>query len=407
MLVAGTALIARDPVKVAVRATSQSIRSGAEIELEIALQDASNWPARAPKAISVDTEMRPPSGAASRLGTVTFEPGEHAKRVRYALRGQGLLYIWAGQRDLLGGGTFVKVTGEGKPPARRLALRYSPRRRLLANGHDRAIIQAFLIGDNPAAATDIRIRLANSAGALLPVPLRIPSGGDYGEAELTSDQAGAAVVEYMSSDPPVPLDGDHTLQVQFDPPVSRIEAVSSPPGIGLLDSAQIVVTLTDDTGKPVPTAIARKVSFAITSGHGVIQPDSVSLAQDEFTSRVTFSPVSIGDVTISVSTPNLLPRVVPVTVKTPWALLGLSLLGGLAGAWIGVKERRTKQWRILAGALTGLLFYWALLFGLLPVLGRAALLNPLSAFAVSIVGGWAGTLVLKLLWKRLVPALPR
>jgi len=107
---------------------------------------------------------------------------------------------------------------------------------------------------------------------------------------------------------------------------------------------------------------------------------------------------------ISASTPNLLTRTAEIDVLPPWLLLGLSALGGIAGAWLAVRERHMKRWRIPAGALTGFLFYWAVLFGLLPVLPRMTILNPLSAAAISALGGWGGSEVLRVLWKRIVPA---
>ena len=43
------------------------------------------------------------------------------------------------------------------------------------------------------------------------------------------------------------------------------------------------------------------------------------------------------------------------------------------------------------GSVTGFLLYWAFMFGLVRVLPAGAVLNPLSNFALSAIGGWLGT----------------
>jgi hypothetical protein len=72
--------------------------------------------------------------------------------------------------------------------------------------------------------------------------------------------------------------------------------------------------------------------------------------------------------------------------------LGLSALGGLAGGliafWVGQKS---KWWRIAIGLITGFVLYWAFIFGVLDFLPNAIVLNPLSAFVLSTLGGWLGT----------------
>ena len=441
----GSALlaVAADPVKVAVRTLTRSLRAGNEVEIEVALEDSASQPAKAPKQLRVSVEVKSADGAVAPLGKISFEPGQQVKRARYTLPNPGLQYLWARQAELLGGGTFVKVTGRPAPPSSpaeapkpafpaasqaspprspaeaarlafpvaspashrpTLALRYSPQRRLLANGRESATIQAFLMGDDCTASADIRIRFASSGGRLEPAPLVIPHGADYGEAELTSDEAGTAVVEYMNSDPPVALDGDRALKIAFDPPISSLSLSASPSAISLVDFAELIVTLSDDAGRPVPTALDRKVSLALVSGRGSIEPEVGAVLSQGFETRATLRPFSSGHFVISASTPNLLTRTAEIDVLPPWLLLGLSALGGIAGAWLAVRERHMKRWRIPAGALTGFLFYWAVLFGLLPVLPRMTILNPLSAAAISALGGWGGSEVLRILWKRIVPA---
>jgi len=49
------------------------------------------------------------------------------------------------------------------------------------------------------------------------------------------------------------------------------------------------------------------------------------------------------------------------------------------------------------GALTGFIFYWAFILGLFS--SKSAVINPMSDFALSVVGGWVGTNVFTLLLK--------
>jgi len=72
----------------------------------------------------------------------------------------------------------------------------------------------------------------------------------------------------------------------------------------------------------------------------------------------------------------------------------ISLVGGL----LAFLRRRGTRWpRIAVGGVTGFLLYWAFMFGLVRVLPPSFVLNPLSNFALSTIGGWLGTEVFALL----------
>jgi hypothetical protein len=66
-----------------------------------------------------------------------------------------------------------------------------------------------------------------------------------------------------------------------------------------------------------------------------------------------------------------------------------------------LKRRKSKLWRVPLGALTGVILLWACLFMGISVLPRAAILNPMSVFVISVVGGWLGTGVFEPILKRL------
>ncbi|MGH7599787.1 MAG: hypothetical protein ACREOI_25820, partial [bacterium] len=104
---------------------------------------------------------------------------------------------------------------------------------------------------------------------------------------------------------------------------------------------------------------------------------------------------------VSASTPNLPITTFPLTVTLPLLTLALTAVGGLAGGliafWTG---KDAKWWRIAIGLITGFVLYWAFVFGVLTVLPRTVVLNPLSAFVLSTLGGWLGTEVFAQILKR-------
>ena len=106
--------------------------------------------------------------------------------------------------------------------------------------------------------------------------------------------------------------------------------------------------------------------------------------------------------TVTASTPNLVNVTASLEVAPPLALLGFSLAGGLLGGYVFMlKRRKSKLWRVPLGALTGVILLWACLFLGISVLPRAAILNPMSVFVISVVGGWLGTGVFEPILKRL------
>ena len=66
-------------------------------------------------------------------------------------------------------------------------------------------------------------------------------------------------------------------------------------------------------------------------------------------------------------------------------------------------RRKSDRWRLPIGVATGFLFYWACIFLGLASTRREVVLNPLSALALSSIGGWLQTEVFSMIWGVLQP----
>ena len=283
-----------------------------------------------------------------------------------------------------------------------LALRYSPQRAFLANGKDPVTVHAFVMAKGEAPLPGFRLRLFESTGTMAPVPLVIPPGAEEGTATLTWDHEGQVKVEYLGATPAVDLDGDKVMTVSFEPPIVGFELKPSPPRISLVDTCDLVLRLVDDQGRPIATKARRTVSLALESGRGEFSAREVPIEPDSSSARVTFTPVWWGPMTVTASTPNLVNVTASLEVAPPLALLGFSLAGGLLGGYVFMlKRRKSKLWRVPLGALTGVMLLWACLFLGMGLIPRAAILNPMSVFVISVFGGWLGTGVFEPILKRL------
>ena len=273
-----------------------------------------------------------------------------------------------------------------------LALRYSPQRTFLANGKDPVTVHAFVMAKREEPLPGFRVRLFDGTGTMAPVPLVIPPGAEDGTATLTSDHVGQVAVEYLGATPAVDLDGEKVMTVTFEPPIVGVELKPSPPRISLVDTCDLVLRLIDDQGRPIATKARRTVSLALTAGRGEFSASEVPIEPDSSSARAAFTPVWWGPVTVTASTPNLVNVSAGLEVAPPLALLTISLVGGLLGGLLFMGKRSTsKWWRIPLGALTGIIMLWACLFLGLVKLPHAVVLNPISVFVISVIGGWLGT----------------
>ncbi len=441
-----SASAAQNPAKLNVDTSQRALTVGQTMNLRVAVLDAEGRPALAPKPLTVAIQMRLPSGTVEPLGTVTIPTRQEGANFAKPLLEAGLMYIWAKNAELVPGGQYINVRPKFHPILRdmdvvrptaappaviggavqpkslpppppppvqaptpsvaipEVTLRYSPQRDFLANGADPAEVEAFLVGDVVAAPSDIRLTLFDSTGSLRPTPLTIPAGQPAGHSTITSNAPGPVSVEYLSSNPHVAFIGDKNLSVKFVAPISRLILRASPPGISLVDTSDFVVSLSAADGRTLVTDSQRPVSLSLTSGRGHLTQQDLTIPAGSFDARVHFTPEWPGIVTVSAASPNLLSVETPLNVTWPLALLLCSAFGAAAGGFISRQTRkRADKWRVPTGLVTGFLFYWACIFlGLGKLLGTAVL-NPLSAFAVSAVGGWLQTEVFTLVAELLRP----
>jgi hypothetical protein len=167
-----------------------------------------------------------------------------------------------------------------------------------------------------------------------------------------------------------------------------------------LDIPQIVVELQDAAGRATATDEPRRISLYLEKGNGEIAPVELEVAKDQATGRAGFTPWWMGTTTVAAVTPAILTKSTTLRVTLPTLLIALTAVGGLIGGVMAFWTKRTRWWRIVIGLFTGFVLYWALIFGLLQSIPRAAALNPLSAFAVAIIGGYIGPQLLGVLAQR-------
>lgn len=428
------------PVKLEVKSDAQVYPIGGKAAITITLQDANNKPTKADQEYIIELEVHSlPFDRLKKKMLDTIRVGETAAQFMLELDEAGILKIQAVHFEkiskLLRHDTVIRVKpairslprsrpgafipgfdtgfiGAGMMAApwqfvtaqgTELILKISPQRPLLADGKDAATIHLFYGSETGMASSNIRIQLFSSSGTLAPMPpLIIPQGEDYVQTTLTSNKVETVTVEYLGSAPEVPLNGPRQLQIRFAPPITQLELNASPPVITLVDKSDLIVRLLNETGTtPIATDTARLISFAIDKGRGEIEQKEVEIPAGRFEGRTSFLPTWIGEVSISAATPDLQPVSVPVKVTLPLLPLTLSALGGLAGGVIAYwNGKNSKWWRVASGLITGFVLYWAFIFGVLNLIPRAIVLNPLSAFALSTLGGWLGTEVFAQIIKR-------
>jgi hypothetical protein len=297
-----------------------------------------------------------------------------------------------------GGRPELAVAAPTATGAVTVVLATSPDRRVLADRQDAATVYAFL--RTGAAAEDIRIQLVASLGTISPNPLVIRKGEFSGQATLVADRVGQARIRYVAEQPQVAIEASADMHVDFAPAITQLQLRASPPEVSLLDAPQIFVELQDAAGHVVATDEPRRISLYLENGNGEISPVEVEVAKDEATGRANFTPWWMGTTTVAAATPAILTKSTTLRVSLPILLIALTAVGGLIGGVMAFWTKRTRWWRIVIGLFTGFVLYWAMIFGLLQSIPRAAALNPLSAFAVAIIGGYMGPQLLGIMAQR-------
>lgn len=418
----------KKPVKMKVEAPGKNFRAGEAVEIHVTCLDSENNVAEVKQDYTITLLMHLPSGKVD-TAKIEIPAGAATQKISMKFQESGIIHLQAQHDRLLQGETFLRVkpkskareeaqprqndgamhnghasvlAAAGAQSAAMLTLRYSPQRTLLADGKDQATIQAFVLDGEDSLAQDMRVLLFNSGGTLSSPALTIPAGQDWGSVALTSANVQTIKVQYIRATPPAEVQGDTEFQIPFGPAITQLGVDASPPKITLVEKSELIIKLLDSEGKPVATDAPRKVSFTIASGSGDIETKELTIAPGGYEGRTSFRPTWRGKVSIIAATPNLQTAAVIVTVTLPVVVLALSAIGaGLGGVIAYWREQNSNWWRIVTGLITGFVFYWAFVFGVLPLLSREIVLNPLSALALSIIGGWLGAEVFNMILKRL------
>ena len=284
-----------------------------------------------------------------------------------------------------------------------LELDFSPQRKLLADGRDEATISAFL---TPGSGFDreVEVQLHNSDGTLEPRVLKFPRGKWVADSILTSDQPGRVRVRPVRSTPPIEINGPAELNVDFGPPIYESKIAAGPREFTFLDQTAISIELFDHNGLPVKTDEPREIHITLVQGSGHLESTDLVIPAGRSTASTTFTPTSWGRMVLSASTPGLqtVETDPPLAVTFPFLVLSFSAVGGLLGGVVAYWTRKPSHWwRIIVGAITGLLLFGIIDLGLLAAFPAVAVANPLGAFVLAAIGGWMGTEVLDLGRKRL------
>lgn len=454
---------AQDPVKLEVVSSARAVGVGAAVTLEVTLRAADNSVAKAPKPMEVQFDVAAPFGQ-SALGSVSFAPGQSSVQIPLQVTAPGMWSVRALNKELLEGGAIILgkppkeqgalpaeepqevaaaeplapgddadpltrglddviAPGGGVPAAEEppvdvnvnvavalptappravgwIRLAATPERRFLANGKDAATITVILEDAPDGAVQDIQIQFLPSLGTVSPNPLIIPKGEVVAFATLTAAEVGKSKVRIASVRPRLEVGRGPELEVSFAPPISQIQVSASPPDSSLLDVPEIVVALKDADGQTVATDEPRTVALRLEEGNGEVQPVQVEIAAGKFEGRAKFMPWWMGATRVVAVTPNLIERTATLNVMLPTLLIALTAAGGLVGGIIAFWTNRSRWWRVVIGAFAGFVLYWAMIFGLLQSVPRNVALNPLSAFAVALIGGYVGPQLLGMLAKK-------
>lgn len=421
MMLFVTEATAGAPVKLAFTVDNNSVWTGEQSSLEVHLLDPDNKPAESPKHWDLVLEITAPDGTVSTQSLV-MEPGQHTKTISFPVNEAGVWKVVAKDKELLDAAVMLNamkpsavrnggfgetlsigdILGDRQGILPQVELRVVPQRKLLADGKDSATVYGLLSGDNAIATKDIKLRLINSDGIMQPAEVLIAKGEFSGTTQLVSDHPGEVAVEYLGAVPAVKLVGSERLSVLFGAPITKMEIKASPPEISLLEESELVVRLMGSGGVPLETDETRDVLLTIEQGGGLLSANEFSIVSGSAEGRTIFKPTEVGEVVLAAASPNLVSVQVPLRITWPVALLIASALGGLAGGLLAfAMEKDAKWWRSAIGLVTGFVLYWAVIFVGIDAFAGSVAVNPLSAFAISVIGGWLGTKVFSPLLQRL------
>jgi hypothetical protein len=430
-------------------------------EFKLQLLDAGNRHKNAPEDFEIKIEAQTLEGVVLQTKSVLIREGTDSEKLDFEqMRVTGVIKIKAKHEKLLEGGTFISIiarpmatpkkkpsksrkiaqdspfltgsffpsirpvaflithevravpaslaaqdtvpSGPASPPGRpTLTIKVSPERLILADGIDPVQVCAFL---TEPFETETRIRLFSSAGRLDPGVIVIPPNEISGCTTLTSDRVCEAHITYVGSTPDRRFQTGDDLRVRFKAPITTFELRPAPISIPLIDIGRISIILFNGKNAAA-TSEEMKFTLTVESGFGAgeIIPLEIRIPEGEFQNTATFIPKTRGPVIISASTAGFPTATAQLLVLgVPPLLLILTVLGGFSGGllayWVGANQ---KWWRIVLGVVTGCVFYWALIFEVLPGLRHSIVLNEISAYILPTLGGWLGTEVFGMALKRI------
>jgi hypothetical protein len=446
-------ILLAQPSRLSVRAASQGIRVGQRTGVTITLLNPDNQPAAAAQDLVLNVSMKSPSGTAT-TQQVTIPKGKNSGQFEFQATQAGLtsIIVRPTSGDIRPEKTDVLVVrsrtkhGRGKAPAapRRPpgsskltparerpfetagAARLFPARfvgtpmpeppmpapqnppaannsarihlsvndvgaEFKADGTDTVVISAYYESpDGAPAPSNIHLWFTNSNGELDPHPLQISAGGYSGEARLTSRWPATVHVSFVSATPSLPVVGDTQFDIHFVPPVGAVVLVG-PSKLSVVDNEPIMVVFQDAHGNPISTGKNWKVTLHTRQSKLRLAPNNVvEINQDSASGSAQLFPMEVGKDTVEAIVPTFTPQPIEILI-TGWLVLGLCLLGGVAGGLAAYdKFRGSLFWRIFLGILGGAVLCWLYVYLALPRWDWRIAHNSFSVFFVALIGGYAG-----------------
>lgn len=272
----------------------------------------------------------------------------------------------------------------------------------IANGSDRFQISAYFESPyNSAAPQNIDLWFENDRGSLNPNHLTIAKGAYTGTTNLTSTWPCDVNVRFDSSTPTYQVLGKTQFKVKFVP---LNVLIVGPAQFSVIDDPMINVLFVDDNG-PVPPGREWTVELGAMHSRLNFNPTTVKFDGDAAFESVVLSPKSVGADSIQMITTGYKP--VPLDIMITWkAILAICLAGGIIGGLAAYEQLKgSLVLRVFFGVLGGALLSWVYVFLALPVLAEGNTIgniahNTISAFFISLIGGYLGIRVLDLIAHR-------
>ena len=447
--------------------TDQSATLDDEIALDIVLLDSQNEEMRAPQDYrlklftSLDSSNKEVARVSLEPGQlpqeqVVLKKGESRLRVYFSPLHSGFLSIRAEHPELLTNefflsisaglkpaynarpfvayfvGTFGGLVWAGQPEISQpygLKILYQKdvNRPFFADDEDAATFTIFLLDETSKVVSsheDIELIFSTTRGKLKHVDgtelessdtimVTIPAGERSGRMELVSDIPGTAQINLES--PNLHVEPE-TVEVEFVQNILNVTAGKN--SVSLIEPLDFTVTLYKEQN------IDTIITLTLTQGQGRFSNEQPVIATGKKHARSRFFPMWPGLVKIKISpiVQQAANEQIPVVINdvenefmVTWLLAlvssGLSLIGGLAGAWVFVVTNRgwkrcsslARRDRFIAGALCGFLLFVVIVFGFIPAtpsIFATAVLNPFATLCFSMLGGYGGPAVFDFLIKR-------